>query len=208
MVLRLYTVGATLLIVIALSLHDVPVYSADPEAVTDFVVPGDVNASSLDGSFFTSPLLRTDKIEKGDTRNVTRIPVNSTVFPALKGLGVSFSLVQYPPQTFNGLHIHPRGAELLYVVQGVLDMGFIDSTNKLFIQSLQKGDVFVVPTGLVHFQINRDKNQTCKTVAAFSSSNPGIIRLRNNIFKSGISDAVLEKSFGVSADTIKALEGS
>ncbi|KAG6539982.1 hypothetical protein Mapa_018683 [Marchantia paleacea] len=116
-------------------------------------------------------------------------------------------MLQYPPQTLNALHIHPRGSELLYIVQGVLDVGLVDSTNKLFTQTLHEGDLFAFPKGLVHFQINWDRNQTVKAVAGFSSSNPGLIRLPTNLFKSGISDAVLQKSFGVSADAIKSLKG-
>ncbi|KAG6539984.1 hypothetical protein Mapa_018685 [Marchantia paleacea] len=205
MAMRLPIVCGVLLLVTALSLHNARVHAADPDIVTDFLVPAGMNASSLDGSFFTSTTLRQVKLVEGTAATVT--PVNSKVFPALDGLGVSFAMLQYPPLTLNALHTHPRGSELLYIVQGVLDVGLIDSTNKLFTQTLHEGDLFVFPKGLVHFQINSDKKQTVKAVAGFSSSNPGLIRLPANLFKSGISDTVLQKSFGVTADTIKTLKG-
>ncbi|KAJ6927664.1 germin-like protein 9-3 [Populus alba x Populus x berolinensis] len=37
-----------------------------------------------------------------------------------------------------------------------LQVGFVDTTNKLFTQTLQAGDMFIVPKGLVHFQYNAD----------------------------------------------------
>ncbi|KAG6550219.1 hypothetical protein Mapa_008179 [Marchantia paleacea] len=192
-------------LVIALLLQNARVHAADPDIVTDFTVPAGVNVSSLDGYFFTSTVLRHVPILNGTAATVT--PVNFKVFPALEGLGVSFAMLQYPPQTLNALHLHPRGSELLYIVQGVLDVGLIDSTNKLFTQTLHEGDLFVFPKGLAHYQINWDMQQTVKAVAGFSSSNPGLIRLPANLFKSGVSDEVLEKSFGVSADTVKNLKG-
>ncbi|KAG6550221.1 hypothetical protein Mapa_008181 [Marchantia paleacea] len=205
MAVNVCTMSYAVLLVIGISLHNARVHAADPDIVTDFIVPAGVNASSLDGSFFTSTVLRHVPLLNGTAATVT--PVNSKVFPALDGLGVSFAMLQYPPQTLNALHTHPRGSELLYIVQGVLDVGLIDSTNKLFSQTLHEGDLFVFPKGLVHFQINWDMHRTVKAVAGFSSSNPGLIRLPANLFQSGISDEVLEKSFGVSADTVKNLKG-
>ncbi|KAG6549365.1 hypothetical protein Mapa_009083 [Marchantia paleacea] len=191
-------------VIVALSSQYVTIRAADPEAITDFVVPAGVNASTLDGSFFTSTLLRDVKLIEGTAATVT--PVNVKVFPALEGLGVSFAMFQFPPQTINSLHIHPRASEILFVVEGSLDVGIIDSTNKMFHQRLLKGDLFVFPKGLVHFQINTDKHQKATALGGFSSSNPGLIRLAPNLFKSGISDSVLQKSFGVSLEVVKNLK--
>ncbi|CAM6108259.1 unnamed protein product [Calypogeia fissa] len=101
---------------------------------------------------------------------------------------------------------HPHGTDLLYVVEGILDVGFIDTTNKLFTKTLQAGDLFVFPEGLVHYQINYGKDYTVKAVAMFSSSNPGLVRLPDTLFKSGILRKVLEKAFGVGAHTIDHLQ--
>ena len=37
------------------------------------------------------------------------------------------------------------------MVGGTLQVGFVDTTNKLFTQTLPTGDIFVFPKGLVHF---------------------------------------------------------
>ncbi|KAG6543637.1 hypothetical protein Mapa_014820 [Marchantia paleacea] len=81
------TVSGACFFAIALCLHNIILVSAaDPDIVTDFMVPDGVNASTLDGSFFTSSVLRQVKIVKGTAATVS--PVNSKVFPALEGLGV------------------------------------------------------------------------------------------------------------------------
>lgn len=116
-------------------------------------------------------------------------------------------MLQYPPQTLNALHNHPRGSELLYIVQGVLDVALINSTNKLFSQGLHEGNLFVFRKGLVHFQTNRDMQQTMKAVPGFSTSNPGLILLPPTLSDSKYPDVVMDKSFGVSTDTVKNLKG-
>ncbi|CAB4283217.1 unnamed protein product [Prunus armeniaca] len=44
-------------------------------------------------------------------------------------------------------HIHPRSAEILFLVDGTLEVGFVDTKNNLFTQTLQAGDLFVFPKG-------------------------------------------------------------
>ncbi|MQL96061.1 hypothetical protein Taro_028735 [Colocasia esculenta] len=56
-------------------------------------------------------------------------------FPALNGQSVSMAILQYAPGGINALHTHPRFAELLVVVKGWLEVGFVDSANKLFVQT-------------------------------------------------------------------------
>ncbi|KAG6546130.1 hypothetical protein Mapa_012164 [Marchantia paleacea] len=114
-------------------------------------------------------------------------------------------MLQYIPHTLNALHTHPRGSEFLYVVHGMLDVDLIDSSSKLYTQTLHEGDLFVFPKGLVHFQINWDKEQIIKAVGWIRQHQ--LIRLPANLFKSGISDQMLHKSFGVSADAIKSWKG-
>ncbi|CAM6112134.1 unnamed protein product [Calypogeia fissa] len=81
------------------------------------------------------------------------------------------------------------------------------SNTTLFTQTLNPGDLFVFPRGLVHFQINWGKNyQEVKAFASFSSAAPGLVRLLNVLFKSGISDDILAQSFGVSPNIIETLK--
>uniref|UniRef100_A0A7N2KLY2 Germin-like protein n=1 Tax=Quercus lobata TaxID=97700 RepID=A0A7N2KLY2_QUELO len=132
--------------------------------------------------------------------------------PTLMGLSshslacVSFTGEAPPAGTTNPPHTHPRATELLFVVLGTLQVGFVDTTNKLFNQTLQTGDICVFPKGLVHFQYNADANQHAIAIAAFGSANAGTVSIPNTLFTTGIDDVVLAKSFKTNTTTIEALK--
>jgi oxalate decarboxylase/phosphoglucose isomerase-like protein (cupin superfamily) len=72
------------------------------------------------------------------------------------------------------MHTHPEASELLFVVEGTLSAGFISAdANKAYVKALGKGDLFVFPQGLLHFQYNIG-NSTAVAFAAYSSPNPGL----------------------------------
>ncbi|KAF2315138.1 hypothetical protein GH714_038233 [Hevea brasiliensis] len=108
-------------------------------------------------------------------------------FPALEGQGVSVAALIYPPSGINPPHAHPRAAELLIVIQGVLEVGFVDSTNKLFTQTLQVPEMFIFPKGLVHFQVNTRSDSPVYVLGMFGSANAGTVSLPSTLFASGIS---------------------
>ncbi|GJY11472.1 putative germin-like protein 2-1 [Tanacetum coccineum] len=56
-----------------------------------------------------------------------------------------------------------------------------DPQNRLITKVLQRGDVFVFPVGLVHFQRNMG-HSNASAIAALSSQNPGVISITNTIF--------------------------
>ncbi|KAG6555374.1 hypothetical protein Mapa_002600 [Marchantia paleacea] len=181
------------------------VSASDPEQTTDFVIPRGVDSATLDGNYFTSTILRNDTIGSGHYSTTTQVSVEN--FPALQGLGISMSFVRYAPGAVVKPQIHPRATELLYVLEGTLDVGFIDSTNKLFRQTLQTGDLWLVPEGMVHFLSNFHETSEARAVVAFSSSNPGYIDVAASIFGSKwrISTQVLSKSFKVYESVIQTL---
>ncbi|KAL3683819.1 hypothetical protein R1sor_001841 [Riccia sorocarpa] len=179
------------------------VHGRDPDVTTDFVVPPGVNASTITGEFFTFRELRDFSAPAGTfaSKKVTHVE-----FPALTGLGVGVTLLEYRPKTVNPPHTHPRGTELLFVLSGSLDVGVVDSANKLYSATISKGDLFVFPQGLVHFQINKSAKKPARAISAFGSSNAGTISLPRNVFGSGIDDAVLLSAFQITADELKALK--
>ena len=83
-------------------------------------------------------------------------PANVAQIPGLNTLGVSLARVDYAPYGLNPPHIHPRATEILTVLEGTLYVGFVTSNpeNRLISKVLYKGDVFVFPQGLIHFQLN------------------------------------------------------
>uniref|UniRef100_A0A5B6ZYN6 Germin-like protein n=1 Tax=Davidia involucrata TaxID=16924 RepID=A0A5B6ZYN6_DAVIN len=105
--------------------------------------------------------------------------------------------------------MHPRGSEVLTVLEGTLLAGFVTSNpdNRLITKVLNPGDVFVFPIGLIHFQLNVG-NTSAVAYAAFSSQNPGRIDIANAVFGStpSISDDVLTKAFQVDKEVIEDLQ--
>ncbi|XBH96990.1 hypothetical protein VPH35_087286 [Triticum aestivum] len=114
----------------------------------------------------------------------------------------------------NPPHTHPRATEILTVLEGTLYVGFVTSNqpapnrNKFLSKVLNKGDVFVFPVGLIHFQFNPNPHKPAVAIAALSSQNPGAITIANAVFGSDpqISDDVLAKAFQVEKNTVDWLQ--
>ncbi|GMJ03375.1 hypothetical protein HRI_004006700 [Hibiscus trionum] len=150
------------------------VLAGDPDILTDFLVPK--NQNSLDGNFFTYSGMQVVVNETGFPANFTVLKASMVEFPALDGQSVSYAVLQYPASSVNPPHTHPRATELLFLIDGNLEVSFVDTTNKLFSQNLQCGDMFVFPKGLVHYQYNADTNSPAVAISAFGSANAGTYR--------------------------------
>ena len=160
--------------------------------------------------FFTSGLnIAGNTINKVGS-NVTTVNVDK--IPGLNTLGISLVRIDYAPYGQNPPHTHPRGSEILVLVEGQLLVGFVtsnqaDGTNRLFTKVLNPGDVFVFPIGLIHFQFNQGQTPAV-AFAALSSQNAGVITIANAVFGSTppINPDVLAKAFQVDKSTINYLQ--
>ncbi|XP_074566889.1 putative germin-like protein 2-1 [Curcuma longa] len=197
------------------------VLASDPSPLQDFCVADNSSKVLVNGfvcksmddvkaeDFFTYGL---DKA--GNTTNklgsIVRA-VNVNTIPGLNTLGISMARIDFAPRGLNPPHTHPRATEILTVLEGELYVGFVTSnigqTNRLFTKILKKGDVFVFPQGLVHFQLNRGHTRAV-AIAALSSQNPGTITIANAVFGSNpsISDEVLAKAFRVDQKIVDRLQ--
>ncbi|URE06494.1 germin-like protein [Musa troglodytarum] len=159
--------------------------------------------------FFSTGLDKAGDTGKKLGSNVTAVNVNKIV--GLNTLGISMVRIDYAPKGLNAPHTHPRATEILTVIEGQLFVGFVtsnsDNGNRLFTKMLKKGDVFVFPEGLIHFQFNPGHTNTV-AIGALSSQNPGTITIANAVFgsKPPISDEVLAKAFQVDKKTIDWLQ--
>jgi quercetin dioxygenase-like cupin family protein len=120
--------------------------------VNGFACKNPTNVSADD--FFKAAMLdkpRDTAVNKVGS-NITLI--NVMEIPGLNTLGISIVRVDYAPLGLNPPHTHPRATEIFTVLEGTLYVGFVTSNpdNKLFSKVLNKGDVFVFPKGLIHFQ--------------------------------------------------------
>ncbi|KAG6427023.1 hypothetical protein SASPL_111262 [Salvia splendens] len=138
-------------------------------------------------------------------------PVSVAQLPGLNTLGISMVRIDYAPWGINPPHTHPRATEILTVIEGSLQVGFITSNpdNNLITKTLQKGDVFAFPIGLVHFQRNVGTKDAV-AIAALSSQNPGVITIANAVFGSEpkISSDVLTKAFQVEPSIVQKLQAT
>ncbi|XP_058087905.1 germin-like protein 9-3 [Magnolia sinica] len=180
--------------------------AGDADITSDFIIPPDLKV--VDGRFFTSTSFRAlANSTKPTTFKVTK--ASMVEFPALNGQSVSYAALQYPPGTANPPHTHPRSAELLLVMSGSLEVGFVDTTNKLYTRTLYAGDMFVFPKGLVHYQFNpNNTSYSSQTLAisAFGSANAGTVSLPATIFATGIDDTILATSFKTDVATVQMLK--
>ncbi|KAG6470408.1 hypothetical protein ZIOFF_071478 [Zingiber officinale] len=176
--------------------------AGDPDIISDFILPPNVTA--VDGSFFTYTGLRpVVNSPPGASFSVSKAA--AAEFPAVLGQSVSLAVLKYPAGSVNPPHTHPRSAELLFLVQGYLEVGFVDTGNNLYTQALQPGDVFVFPKGLIHYQYC-NSGSAAVAVSAFGSANAGTVSVPKTVFASGVDDEVLAKSFKTDVATIQKLK--
>ncbi|XVF69205.1 hypothetical protein PTKIN_Ptkin11bG0061900 [Pterospermum kingtungense] len=152
--------------------------AGDADITSDFLVPLDMNID-INGNFFTYTGMRA--LVDGDfPTNFTVTKASMVEFPALNAQIVSYAALQFPASSTNPPHTHPCFAELLFLIVGTLEVGFVDTTNKLFTQSLQASDMFVFPKGTVS--------------------------LLKTLFATDIDDNILAKSFKTDVATIQPLK--
>ena len=139
--------------------------------------------------------------------NVTLLNVDE--ISGLNTLGISLARVDYKPYGLNPPHIHPRATEILTVIEGTLYVGFVTSNpdNRFITKVLNKGDVFVFPIGLIHFQFNIGQTNAL-AFSSLSSQNPGIITIANAVFGSNppINPDVLSKAFQLDQNVVNYLQ--
>ncbi|KAI3857274.1 hypothetical protein MKX03_027434 [Papaver bracteatum] len=208
-------------VVVFLALFSLCVSATDPGSLQDFCVAAKNpnNAVLVNGLFCKDPKLAVAEdfyLADFNKPGVIKSPVGSNVtqanvaqIPGLNTLGISMVRIDYAPTGLNPPHTHPRATEILVVLEGTLHVGFVTSNpeNKLFTKVLYKGDVFVFPVGLIHFQANVGKTPAV-AIAALSSQNPGVITIANAVFgsKAPINDYVLAKAFQVDKKVVDYLQ--
>ncbi|KAJ7567596.1 hypothetical protein O6H91_02G154500 [Diphasiastrum complanatum] len=164
--------------------------------------PAQVQASDFASAVLKNP---------GNTSNGLGVAVtaaNALNFAGLNTQGVSVARIDFAKNGLNPPHVHPRASEILFLAQGTLLVGFVTSTpeNKLFAQTINAGELFIFPRGLVHFQLNVGYG-TAVAFSGFNSQNQGTSQVAKALFASNppIDDAVLEKALQLSAADVQHL---
>ncbi|CAI0422968.1 unnamed protein product [Linum tenue] len=183
--------------------------AAEPASLQDFCVADASSNTRMNGLACKNPaMVQASDFAfsglhiPGNTSNAvgSRVtPVSVTQIPGLNTLGISMVRIDYAPWGINSLHTHPRS----------LEVGFVTSNpeNRHITKILKKGDVFVFPVGLIHYQRNIGYGNAV-AIAALSSQNPGVITIANTIFgsKPDISTDLLAKAFQVDKSIVWQLQ--
>ncbi|KAI9195349.1 hypothetical protein LWI28_014057 [Acer negundo] len=180
--------------------------AGDTDIISDFILPSNITGP-VDGNFFTFTGMRS-LIGAQLPENFRISKACITEFPVLIGQGVSLAFLQFPTGSLNPPHTHPRSAELFFLIEGSLEVGFTDTMNKLYKQTLQAGDIFMFPKGLVHFQYNHDGKKPATAISSFGSPNPRTVSLALNLFTTAIDDDILAKVLKTDVVTTKFLRAN
>ncbi|KAE9593735.1 hypothetical protein Lal_00036448 [Lupinus albus] len=209
--------GSLLMVILALVLTITT--ASDPDPLQDFCVADltsvvKVNgftckaSSNVNATDFSSNILA----KPGATNNTYGSLVtgaNVEKVPGLNTLGVSLSRIDYAPGGLNPPHTHPRATEVVFVLEGTLNVGFITTSNVLISKNITKGEIFVFPKGLVHFQKNNG-NKPASVIAAFNSQLPGTQSIALTLFTATptVPDNVLSKAFQIGTNEVEIIKSN
>ncbi|KAG9440037.1 hypothetical protein H6P81_020202 [Aristolochia fimbriata] len=165
--------------------------------------PAEVTAEDFFFSGLHNPQVPTTPIGSVATH------VNVKQVGGLNTQGLAMVRIDYGPYGQNAPHYHPRGSEIIVVLEGTLLVGFITSNpeNRLLSKVLNKGDAFVFPQGLIHFQFNMG-NTPAAAMASLNSQSPGTVTVGNAVFASNpaIPVTVLDRAFHVDKKTVELIQ--
>ncbi|KAH6812772.1 hypothetical protein C2S53_007875 [Perilla frutescens var. hirtella] len=168
-------------------------FAFDPPPLQDFCV-ADLNSSVRVNGL---PCIDPEKVDAddffyrglnlpGNTSNprgssFTAVTVNQ--IPGLNTLGMVIARFDFEPNGFNLPHYHARATEVFTVLEGSMEVGFVTAlpNYRLYRKVLEKGDVYVVPVGLVHYQRNVGAGNVV-ALSALNSQKPGVTELPNVVF--------------------------
>ncbi|KAI4328319.1 hypothetical protein L6164_020681 [Bauhinia variegata] len=195
----------------------------DPDPLQDYCVADNKKPQALfiNGAPCISPKdavsshFATSALAKaGDTKanqfgfNVTL--TNIVNLPGLNTLGLVLARVDIAANGIVPPHSHPRATEVTTCLQGVLLVGFVDTSNRVFTQQIRAGQSFVFPRGLIHFLYNLDSRKPALAVSGLNSQNPGaqIASVATFTSKPPIPEEILEKAFKITKDDVARIRKS
>ncbi|WOH04439.1 hypothetical protein DCAR_0623848 [Daucus carota subsp. sativus] len=190
--------------------------SADPDLLQDVCVADLTSTIKVNGypckeqvtpdDFFFAGLAVPGVINTTMGSAVT--PASVMKLPGLNALGISMARIDYAGGGLNPPHLHPRASELAYVLEGELEMGFITTKDVLISKVCKKGEMFVFPKALVHYQKNNQKSPASLLVA-FNSQFPGTQPIAPTLFGATppVPDSVLSMAFQVDTPVVTNIKG-
>lgn len=194
------------------------VMAADPDMLQDICV-ADLNStlkvngfpckdsSKIDASDFSSDVLVNLPSPNSSIYGFGVRVADVTTVPGLNTLGICLGHVIFAPGGISPPHTHGQASEMVYLIDGELDAAFITSSNQLISKTLKKGEVFVIPRGLVHYQKNNGEVPAYALVA-FNSHLLGFQAVGPALFAASppVPDDVLTRAFQVGSEDVEKIK--
>ncbi|KAG6557997.1 hypothetical protein Mapa_000176 [Marchantia paleacea] len=200
------------------------IHAADPDPLQDFCIADIAAGPTANGYPCKLPALATteDFAFSGlaEAADATRSAMNGTAtlafvreWPALNTQGLSLIRLDINPGGIIAPHTHNVATEILYCLEGEIYTGFVTNnfgndptiSNKVYAKIVKKGEAFIFPRGLLHFQLNKGKVPAA-SLNVLNSQNPGIQLMPSAMFGSGIDREMLERAFFMDETQVAALE--
>lgn len=144
----------------------------------------------------------------GPTGAIARAVTTSQI-PGLNTLGLTIARLDYARDGFFAPHFHARASEIHIVLEGTVEVGFVTSspTFRHYGKVLRKGDVFVVPIGLIHYQRNVGDGKAV-AIVALNSQRAGNSVVPNFLFGASpeIPSGYLAKALLLDKRTVEELQ--
>ncbi|KAI3955848.1 hypothetical protein MKW98_006208 [Papaver atlanticum] len=190
---------------------------SDPDPLQDFCVADLKSTTIVNGypcktvsqvtssDFFYSGLMN-----ESSTANPLGIGVSAgdvMNFPGVNTLGLSTTRVEFAPNGYIPLGVHPRASEIIFILKGEILIGLISTTNVYYSKVLKVGELSIIPRGLVHFVANAGPGKAT-IISTFNSQLPGTSLIPNNLFASNptIPNDILAKNFQVGESVIAVIK--
>ncbi|CAM6095580.1 unnamed protein product [Calypogeia fissa] len=163
----------------------------------DFAFSGLAYAANLTNNIFEAD------VQFGFVRN----------WPALNTMGLSLARLDLNPGGIIMPHTHNLASEILFCLEGEIYTGFVttsdhpDKPNQVYAKVVKKGEAFLFPRGLLHFQLNKG-NVPAVSLNALNAHDPGIQMMPISLFASGIDPELLTKAFLMTDEEVASLKTS
>ncbi|KAF7850405.1 hypothetical protein BT93_L5538 [Corymbia citriodora subsp. variegata] len=163
-----------------------------------------IDPDSVCISHFTTSALSKPGNAKANHFGFNVTLTNIANLPGLNTMGLTMARIDIAGDGLVPLHSHPRASEVTICLKGVIGVGFVDTSNRLFTQILRPGESFVFPKGLIHYLYNSDPKNSALAISGLSSQNPGaqIASIAAFMSKPEIPDEVLGKAFQITGQDI------
>ncbi|XP_020869588.1 germin-like protein subfamily 1 member 1 [Arabidopsis lyrata subsp. lyrata] len=185
-----------------------PCHSSHQQIFLNGVLCKDPTEATV-SDFTTSALSR-----PGNTQTkplMTNVTVTTTAnLPGLNTMGLTMARLDFGGSGVVPPHVHPRASEVTVCLDGVLLVGFVDTSGRVFTQELHPGETFVFPKGLIHFLYNIDTVSSALAVSGLNSQNPGtqIVSLSSFIPKPPFLQEVLKSAFDINGQDVARIRKS